>query len=731
MDRPRSIRLGIFAPWFVAAAFVFASAPASAGAAGNAPPPRPSKPVCPGPVSQAAGCHARVVTDSKGTPLAGSGPSAYGPDDFHTAYALPNTSPTPQTIAIVDAYDDPTIESDLAVYSSTYGLPACTTANGCFLKVNQSGSAGPYPKTDAGWALEIALDVETAHAICQNCEILLVEASSNSFTDLAAAVNTAASMGATEISNSYGGPEYSGETTDTSYDHPGIAITVSAGDSGYGAEHPAALQSVIAVGGTKLELGPSGSYSSERVWSGSGSGCSAYVSALSWQTSDANWALTGCGTKRGIADVAADADPNTGASIYDTTKYQGQSGWFTLGGTSLSAPLIAAVYALAGGGSANYPAADPYAHQADSPASLHDVTSGSNGSCGTSIMCKGAVGYDGPTGVGTPKGIAAFGGGGIDTSAPQTTIDSGPAGPTNDPTPTFAFSSEPGATFQCRIDSAAFATCTSPYTAATLTDGAHSFEVRASDGAANTDPTPAQRSFAVDTSAPTSQAASPAATDSTAITVTYTASDAGSGLASVELWAKPPGAAGFANVAADGSPAASGSFSYTAADGPGTYSFYTRALDSAANHESAPAGPDSSTTLNGTVEPDIIPPDTTPPNTIPVETAPTLEPELFPSPQPVFASAAFSFGRIDRNEPGSTTTLTVSVPGPGTLVLFGRKVRKATTNMATAGSASIPVRLKPRLRSGAGDSVRAEVKVTFTPLGGVPVTKTLWLRLGA
>ena len=291
-----------------------------------------------------------------------------------------------------------TIESDLGVDSSTFGLPACTTQNGCFSKVNQSGAAGPYPAANAGWALEIALDVETAHAICQNCKILLVEATSNSLVNLAAAENTAATLGATVISNSFGGAEYTGETSDTAYNHPGIPITVSAGDTGFGAEYPASSPYVVAVGGTTLTVGPSNTYGGETVWSGSGSGCSAYTSAQAWQTADAHWSETGCGTKRGVADVAADADPGTGASVYDTTKYQGQSGWLTVGGTSLAAPLIAGVYGLAGGGSGSYPAALPYAHQSDLPAALHDVTSGSNGTCGAWTMCKGRPATTGPPG---------------------------------------------------------------------------------------------------------------------------------------------------------------------------------------------------------------------------------------------------------------------------------------------------------------------------------------------
>ena len=382
---------------------LFAVAPGLATASGQS-----QRPICPGPVVGAARCHAHVITDRSGRPLATSGPTGYGPAQFHGAYSLPATAPQVQTIAIVDAYDDSTIEKDLGTYSSTFGLPPCTTANGCFRKVNQSGVQGSYPQKNAGWALEIALDVETAHQICQNCKILLVEASSNSFANLAAAVDTAARLGATQISNSYGGSEFSSEAIDASFDHPGIAITASSGDSGYGADYPASSPYVIAVGGTTLNLVNLGSnayaYGSEGVWGGSGSGCSAYLLAKSWQTSDPSWPRTGCDSKRAVADVAADADPNTGASVYDSTRYQGQSGWFKVGGTSLSAPLIAGVYALAGdAGSVQYPASLPYANRAG----LHDITSGSNGSCGT-IMCNAATGYDGPTGLGTPNGSASF-----------------------------------------------------------------------------------------------------------------------------------------------------------------------------------------------------------------------------------------------------------------------------------------------------------------------------------
>jgi subtilase family serine protease len=366
------------------------------------------RPVCPGPAApDNARCAARVVTDSKGNPQASTAPKGYGPAQFRGGYGLPAQATTAQTIGIVDAYDDPKIASDLNAYSQQFGLPLCSSSNPCFEKVNQSGSAaGPFPQSNSGWSLEIALDVEVAHAICPNCKILLVEASSNSLANLAAAVNTAAKLGATEISNSYGGGEFSLETSElyaASYRHPGIAVTVSSGDSGSGSfGFPAASPDVITVGGTTLTLGAGNAYGSESVWSGAGSGCSLYFGAPEWQSF-----LSACAGKRGTADVAADANPSTGAAVYDSIKYQGRSGWFQVGGTSLSSPLVAAVYALAGGLPTGTTAASGlYGHLGD-PSVLNDVTSGSNGSCST-IMCKGAVGYDGPTGVGTPKGIAAF-----------------------------------------------------------------------------------------------------------------------------------------------------------------------------------------------------------------------------------------------------------------------------------------------------------------------------------
>jgi subtilase family serine protease len=388
----------------LACATVVAAALVLIPAAGAAA--RPHRPVCPGPVAPGtARCHAHVIVDGHGTPATTTAPAGYGPAQWRGAYGLPSSAATSQTIGIVDAYDDPTAASDLNAYSATYGLPQCNSTNPCFQKVNQNGVAGSYPSKSSGWALEIALDVETAHAVCPNCKVLLVEAASASLANLETAVNTAARLGANEISNSYGGSEWSGEAIDTAYDHPGIAVTVASGDNGYGSfGFPAASPYVVAVGGTTLSLGAGNAWAGETAWNGSGSGCSNYLAAPSWETSLSNWSQTGCGSKRGVADVAADADPNTGAAVYDTTRYNGRSGWFVVGGTSLSSPLVAGIYALAGNtSSTSYPASLAFANAG----SLHDVTSGSTGNCGT-IMCQAGSGYDGPTGVGTPNGLGAF-----------------------------------------------------------------------------------------------------------------------------------------------------------------------------------------------------------------------------------------------------------------------------------------------------------------------------------
>ncbi|MBO0827977.1 MAG: S53 family peptidase [Streptosporangiales bacterium] len=330
-------------------------------------------------------------------------PSGYGPSELRSAYQLPATGANGRTVAIVDAFDDPTAEKDLGTYRQQYGLPACTSANGCFKKVDQNGGTS-YPSKDAGWALEISLDLDMVSAACGDCKITLVEAKSASFADLGTAVQQAAKQGAYAISNSYGSQvDASDADYGRYYKHPGIAVTASTGDSGYmGGSYPASSSYVTAVGGTSLSKASNARGWSESAWSGAGSGCSLYNAAIP----AASGFDTGCGSKRGMADVSAVADPNTGVAVYDSTPYQGQSGWFTVGGTSASSPIIAGVYGLGGNvPSTGYSNALPY----QNAGKLYDVTTGSNGVvCLPLQLCNARAGWDGPTGLGTPHGVGAF-----------------------------------------------------------------------------------------------------------------------------------------------------------------------------------------------------------------------------------------------------------------------------------------------------------------------------------
>jgi hypothetical protein len=332
---------------------------------------------------------------------AGVSRAGYYPCDLQSAYNLASSSASgggTQTVAIVDAYDDPTAESDLAVYRSAFGLTPCTTANGCFKKRAQDGST-TYPIPDAGWAGEISLDLDMVSAICPKCHILLVEATTDSGSDMFAAENEAATLGATEISNSWGLPEdFRIITIEANFNHPGIPITASTGDAGYagGVSYPASSQYVTAVGGTSLVAATNSRGWSETAWSDGGSGCSAFITKPTWQTD------TGC-TKRMVADVSAVADPVTAVWTYDT--YQ-SSAWGRVGGTSVSAPIIASVYAISGNAATVVYGSYPYAHTG----SLYDIISGTNDrtdpTCGgtSPYYCTAGPGYDGPTGLGTPNG---------------------------------------------------------------------------------------------------------------------------------------------------------------------------------------------------------------------------------------------------------------------------------------------------------------------------------------
>jgi subtilase family serine protease len=389
-----------------------ASGAGAASHAGKLPKPLPAhgqKAVC-GATIFGASCLSHVVTaDGGATPLATpTYQYGYSPQNLANAYKWADPTGSSwnwngRTVAIVDAYDNPNAASDLAVYRSQFGLPPCTTANGCFRKTNQRGGTAP-PSADVGWGQEIALDLDMASGVCPNCKILLVEADSNSLANLGAAVNEAASQSVTAISNSYGAGEFFGETSyESYYNHPGVAVTVSSGDSGYGVEFPAASRYVVAVGGTSLTADSSVRGWSESAWSGAGSGCSSQVAKPSWQTD------SGC-SRRTVADVSAVADPNTGVAVYDSYGSTGGNNWYVFGGTSVAAPIIAGAYGLAGV-PASYPASYAYAHAS----SFFDVTSGSNGSCGrgrrnagSAYLCTAGSGYDGPTGLGTPNGTSGF-----------------------------------------------------------------------------------------------------------------------------------------------------------------------------------------------------------------------------------------------------------------------------------------------------------------------------------
>ncbi|HEY5047437.1 MAG TPA: S53 family peptidase [Rhizomicrobium sp.] len=338
-----------------------------------------------------ARCLAHVVTDRFGHALTGQKPiGGFAPSSLRSAYNITKNGSSSTIIAIVDAYGYTNAESDLAVYRAQWGLSACTTQNGCFKKLNQKGKEGNYPPDNSGWDLEQALDLDMASAMCPSCTIYIVEANKPSFKDLGKSVDTAATLGAHVISNSYcGGEAKINRMFAPYYDHPGVAVTAANGDSGYGVCAPANIPTVVAVGGTHLVTANNSRGWTETVWDGTGSGCSTVFKKPTWQTD------TGC-SKRTIGDTAAVADPATGVAVYEGT-------WYVVGGTSVATPLVGGIFGVNGG--AVNAASTIYAD----PTALFDVTSGSNGTCSPAYLCNGEVGYDGPTGMGTPNGTAAFG----------------------------------------------------------------------------------------------------------------------------------------------------------------------------------------------------------------------------------------------------------------------------------------------------------------------------------
>jgi subtilase family serine protease len=352
-------------------------------------------------------CFAQRRADLGFRARAAGAPQGYGPADLAAAYKLPSaTAGKGQRVYIVDAYDDPTAEADLAVYRQQFGLPVCTTDNGCFQKLNQNGKPSPLPAPSTSWSGEISLDLDMVSAVCPNCGITLIEADSPS-NDLLAAVKTAENLGAKFVSLSWGGPE-SGNLAELDKQYfttHGIVYAASTGDYDYdaGVSYPASSAATTAIGGTTLTKTDSGRGWAETVWNnepghGTGSGCSAEITKPAWQS--AIPAAT-C-PKRASADVSAVADPATGVAVYQTT---GGNGWAVYGGTSASAPIIASTYALAGDPSpTSHPASYPY----NNLTSLNDVVEGNNGECDPSPLCTAQPGWDGPTGLGTPNGLHAL-----------------------------------------------------------------------------------------------------------------------------------------------------------------------------------------------------------------------------------------------------------------------------------------------------------------------------------
>jgi subtilase family serine protease len=364
--------------------------------------------------TQVARCPALVASDPRsGMPLAYASPPGYDPPDFWSACELPpqtgaSWSWNAQTVAIVDAYDDPAVESGLAVYRRQFGLPACTSGNGCLVKVHQNGRSS-YPSFDQTWAFEISIDTQMVSALCAGCRILLIETKNNNFLSLFAGVDEAYALGANEISLSWGTPEFTGtgrNGSETSYDPhfqqlnangQNAAVTAASGDLGQ-LWYPAASPYVTAVGGTELGHDASTGAWVEQGWYDSGAGCSRYEPQPSWQAAVPELA-SACPRRAGV-DVSFNA---VILSIYDSAGFQNQTGWFAATGTSVSTPAIAAVYALAGNAASVTSGSYPYIHRSG----FADVTQYPSLSC-LSALCSVGPGWDGPTGLGSPRGTSGF-----------------------------------------------------------------------------------------------------------------------------------------------------------------------------------------------------------------------------------------------------------------------------------------------------------------------------------
>lgn len=347
-------------------------------------------------------CAALIRVGPPIMPAGGSGPDGgFTPAQLQAAYNLPSGSQGyGQTVAIVDAYDNPNVASDVAFFRSYFGLPAAN-----FIKYNQEGQTGSYPAGNVGWGAEEDLDVDMLSVSCPNCSIDLIEANSNSTANLEAAEAEAVTLGAHVVSNSWGCPEAPcAMYFDQSYfDHAGVTYLASAGDEGYGFGPllPAVFDSVVSVGGTSLYVDSKKTRGyREKAWLGTISGCSTEKKP-SWQHDP------GC-SYRTTNDAAAIADPATGPAIYDT---YGNTGWVVGGGTSAASPLLAGIFALAGNASSQL-GGKTFWNKEHHSKDLFPVEQGYNGSCDPLYLCTDGTHeygtYGGPTGWGTPNGIGAF-----------------------------------------------------------------------------------------------------------------------------------------------------------------------------------------------------------------------------------------------------------------------------------------------------------------------------------
>jgi hypothetical protein len=366
--------------------------------------PQPHSAVC-DPGARFA-CKARVRTDGQNHIKPFATPSGLGPTDLASAYKLDSTKTSTATVAIVDAFNYPNAESDLATYRSQFGLPPCTKANGCFKVINQTGGTSPLPgnaPSGDDWTVEAALDLDMVSAACPSCKIVLVEAQDDQGNGLFVSQNAAAAVaGVVAISDSWGGPS---DGTDVSEDaqfftHSNVNIFVASGDNGVNTQpdYPSTSARVIGVGGTTLTKSSNARGWVEGAWSGAGSSCSTLIAKPSFQSAVPSAACT----KRAASDVSAVADPNTGLAVFNA----GSGGWIVVGGTSAASPFVAGVYARYGITPSN-DASFAYAHAGQ----FFDVTTGKNGSGGGALINAGA-GWDGPTGLGTPNGATLNGGGG-------------------------------------------------------------------------------------------------------------------------------------------------------------------------------------------------------------------------------------------------------------------------------------------------------------------------------